>query len=94
MFDRRGISLLAYIMPHASHKKRELPSVRGRTGFAARILKGLNKSIDKQIEIARDLQIEYDLALYRAGTADLFTWVSRGIDKWLWFVEAHSQASK
>ena len=27
-----------------------------------------------------------------AGTADLFTEISRGIDKWLWFVEAHSQA--
>lgn len=27
-----------------------------------------------------------------ANTADLFTEVSRGIDKWLWFVEAHSQA--
>jgi starvation-inducible DNA-binding protein len=29
-----------------------------------------------------------------AGTADLFTEISRGIDKWLWFVEAHSQAAK
>jgi starvation-inducible DNA-binding protein len=29
-----------------------------------------------------------------AGTADLFTEISRGIDKWLWFVEAHSQAPK
>jgi starvation-inducible DNA-binding protein len=29
-----------------------------------------------------------------ADTADLFTEVSRGIDKWLWFVEAHSQAAK
>lgn len=28
------------------------------------------------------------------GTADLFTEISRGIDKWLWFVEAHSQAPK
>jgi starvation-inducible DNA-binding protein len=28
-----------------------------------------------------------------ADTADLFTEVSRGIDKWLWFVEAHSQAA-
>ena len=28
-----------------------------------------------------------------AATADLFTEVSRGIDKWLWFVEAHSQAA-
>jgi starvation-inducible DNA-binding protein len=29
-----------------------------------------------------------------ADTADLCTEVSRGIDKWLWFVEAHAQASK
>ena len=30
--------------------------------------------------------------LYDLDTADLFTEVSRGIDKWLWFVEAHLQA--
>jgi starvation-inducible DNA-binding protein len=29
-----------------------------------------------------------------ADTADIFTEVSRGIDKWLWMVEAHSQAAK
>src|SRR5215468_3300746 len=29
-----------------------------------------------------------------ADTTDIFTEVSRGIDKWLWFVEAHTQASK
>ena len=28
-----------------------------------------------------------------ADTADMFTEISRGIDKWLWFVEAHTQAS-
>jgi len=33
-------------------------------------------------------------ALEDADTADLFTEISRGIDKWLWFVEAHSQAIK
>jgi starvation-inducible DNA-binding protein len=27
-------------------------------------------------------------------TADLFTEMSRGIDKWLWFVEAHLQAER
>ncbi len=29
-----------------------------------------------------------------ADTADLFTEISRGVDKWLWFVEAHLQAEK
>ena len=33
-------------------------------------------------------------ALDDADTADLFTEISRGIDQWLWFVEAHSQAAK
>src|SRR5258705_9182103 len=32
--------------------------------------------------------------LQDADTADMFSEISRGIDKWLWFVEAHSQASK
>jgi starvation-inducible DNA-binding protein len=27
-------------------------------------------------------------------TSDLFTEISRGIDKWLWFVEAHVQADR
>ncbi len=38
------------------------------------------------IDEAEDLQ--------DADTADIFTEISRGIDKWLWFVEAHAQASK
>lgn len=29
-----------------------------------------------------------------ADTADIFTEISRGVDKWLWMVEAHAQASK
>ena len=29
-----------------------------------------------------------------AGTADLFTAISRGIDTWLWFVEDHSQVPR
>jgi len=37
-----------------------------------------------------DLANEFD----DADTADIFTEVSRGIDKWLWFVEAHSQAPR
>ena len=44
----------------------------------------------------REVRLSIDEAaeLEDAGTADLFTEISRGIDKWLWFVEAHSQATK
>jgi starvation-inducible DNA-binding protein len=44
----------------------------------------------------REVRISIDEAnaLTDADTADLFTEVSRGIDKWLWFVEAHTQASR
>jgi starvation-inducible DNA-binding protein len=38
--------------------------------------------------------IEQTNELDDLDTADLFTEVSRGIDKWLWFVEAHLQAEK
>ncbi|WP_406693673.1 DNA starvation/stationary phase protection protein Dps [Singulisphaera sp. Ch08] len=44
------------------------------------------RSARSAITIANDLG---DL-----DTADLFTEVSRGIDKWLWFVEAHLQAER
>jgi len=40
------------------------------------------------------LTIDETDTLEDADTADMFTEISRGIDKWLWFVEAHSQASK
>ncbi|HVY70135.1 MAG TPA: DNA starvation/stationary phase protection protein Dps [Verrucomicrobiae bacterium] len=29
-----------------------------------------------------------------ADTADIFTEISRGVDKWVWFLEAHTQAPK
>jgi starvation-inducible DNA-binding protein len=40
------------------------------------------------------LTIDEAEGLDDADTADLFTEISRGIDKWLWFVEAHAQAAK
>jgi starvation-inducible DNA-binding protein len=44
------------------------------------------KAARKAINDANDLD---DL-----DTADLFTEISRGVDKWLWFVEAHLQAER
>src|SRR5262249_28028892 len=40
------------------------------------------------------MSIDETIALDDADTGDLFTEISRGIDKWLWFVEAHMQAAK
>ena len=48
------------------------------------------------VDAARHLGEQVDQAneLGDLDTADLFTEVSRGIDKWLWFVEAHLQAER
>jgi starvation-inducible DNA-binding protein len=68
----------------------EYPSsaVDGRSHVEAlsTALAAFGKSIRAAIEAATKLD--------DADTADLFTEVSRGIDKWLWFVEAHQQADK
>ncbi len=52
----------------------------------ATAMAAFGKAARRGIEEANDLG---DL-----DTADLFTEVSRGIDKWLWFVEAHAQSSR
>lgn len=38
--------------------------------------------------------IDQSSELEDAGTADIFTEISRGLDKWLWMVEAHLQAER
>ena len=39
------------------------------------------------------VSIEEMTELEDAGSADILTEISRGIDKWLWFVEAHHQSA-
>ncbi len=57
---------------------------RGHVDALSSALAAFGKSVRTAIEKANNLD---DL-----DTADLFTEISRGIDKWLWFVEAHMQA--
>jgi len=56
-------------------------------------VEGVARALSTFGQEARNTISEAD-ELDDADTADLFTEVSRGIDKWLWFVEAHSQATK
>ena len=56
-------------------------------------VEGVARALSTFGQEARNTIYEAD-ELEDADTADLFTEISRGIDKWLWFVEAHSQASK
>ncbi|PWT91246.1 MAG: DNA starvation/stationary phase protection protein Dps [Proteobacteria bacterium] len=56
---------------------------RGHVEALSSVLAAFGSSMRKSIDDACDLD-----------TADLFTEISRGIDKWLWFVEAHLQAER
>lgn len=67
----------------------EYPSVvdgRAHVDALSSALAAFGKAARKAIDDANTLG---DL-----DTADLFTEISRGIDKWLWFVEAHQQAER
>lgn len=52
----------------------------------ASALATFGKSVRQAIETTDELRDR--------DTSDLFTEVSRGVDKWLWFVEAHLQAQR
>ena len=56
---------------------------RSHAEALSNVLAAFGESVRKAIDDANDLG---DL-----DTADLFTEISRGVDKWLWFVEAHLQ---
>jgi starvation-inducible DNA-binding protein len=59
---------------------------RGHVEALSSVLATFGTSARKAINSANDLG-DFD-------TADLFTEISRGLDKWLWFVEAHQQAER
>jgi starvation-inducible DNA-binding protein len=60
-----------------------IASGRDHVDALSTALAAYGKKVRKSIDIADDLK--------DADTADLFTGVSRAVDKYLWFVEAHRQ---
>ena len=69
----------------------EYPAVKGSDGrehvvALSTVLAAFGKVVRAEIDRCNQL--------VDADTADIFTEVSRGVDKWLWFVEAHLQAER
>lgn len=58
-------------MPRTIPPKRQRQSVEAQFALAERVLRNINKSIDQQLERARDLEVEHALALYKSGKATL-----------------------
>ncbi len=59
-------------------------SAEQHVAAVADVLADFGESVRKAISASSDADDQ--------DTADIFTEISRGIDKWLWFVEAHLQA--
>ena len=70
-----------HIRGHAIHK-RSVADVEAFSTALAAVGKAVRAAIDKATELGD------------ADTSDLFTGISRGLDKSLWFVEAHLQGEK
>jgi starvation-inducible DNA-binding protein len=74
--------------PEPAGGARPSPVFTGYSGSEAlsAVLSAFGKVVRAEINRSNELS--------DADTADLFTEVSRGFDKWLWFVEAHLQAER
>jgi starvation-inducible DNA-binding protein len=74
-------------------KRSSLPEYPVKGGDGRAHVEGLSAALSAFGKVVR-AEIDRCNELSDADTADLFTEVSRGIDKWLWFVEAHLQAER
>jgi starvation-inducible DNA-binding protein len=74
-------------------KRSSLPEYPANTVDGRSHVEGLSSALAAFGKSARKAITEAN-ELGDMDTADLFTEVSRGIDKWLWFVEAHLQAER
>ena len=64
----------------------EISSGRDHVEAVANVLATFGKAARAAIDASDELRDK--------DTADIFTEVSHGVDKWLWFVEAHLQAER
>jgi starvation-inducible DNA-binding protein len=74
-------------------KRSSLPEYAAKEGDGRAHVEALSAVLSAFGKVVR-AEIDRSNELSDADTADLFTEVSRGIDKWLWFVEAHLQAAR
>lgn len=78
----RGVAKRTTLAEYAAKTGAGRDHVDALSSALAAFGKSIRQSIGKSDELAD------------ADTTDLFTEVSRGVDKWLWFVEAHLQAER
>lgn len=74
-------------------KRSTLPEYAAKGGAGAEHVDALSSALAAFGKLARQA-IDKSDELKDADTVDLFTEISRGTDKWLWFVEAHLQAER
>ena len=83
----------AYGTARVVAKRSSLPEYPVKEGDGRAHVEALSAVLSAFGKVVR-AEIDRCNQLSDADTADLFTEVSRGIDKWLWFVEAHLQAER
>lgn len=74
-------------------KRSSLPEYAAKGGNGPEHVDALSSALAAFGKLARQA-IDRSSELTDADTADVFTEISRGTDKWLWFVEAHLQAER
>ena len=74
-------------------KRSALPENAAKGANGSAHVEALSSALAAFGKLARQA-IDKSTELRDADTADLFTEISRGTDKWLWFVEAHLQAER
>jgi starvation-inducible DNA-binding protein len=74
-------------------KRSTLPEYAAKGGAGFEHVDAMSSALAAFGKLARQA-IDKSDELKDADTVDIFTEISRGTDKWLWFVEAHLQAER